>query len=117
MGKAEVIIDFSDHYTGYLHISAQGMPGRIPDSPALINFRGICTYKTIVWAILSSALTIDESCELLRKTKETDPKIRMSSPFMTHYYLEVLFYCGEFNTEEDYIKEYWGAMIDSGFDY
>lgn len=38
MGAEEVIIDFGNQYTGYLHMAAQGMPGHIPDSPTLINF-------------------------------------------------------------------------------
>lgn len=38
LGKEEVIIDFGDHYTGYLHIAAQGIAEHIPDSPTLINF-------------------------------------------------------------------------------
>lgn len=86
------------------------------DTGLFVTREGEISWQSQVWAILSGALTIDESRELLRKTKETDPKIRMSSPFMTHYYLEALFYCGEFDTAVDYIKEYWGAMIDSGFD-
>ncbi len=38
LGNEEVIIDFGDHYTGYLHIAAQGTAEHIPDSPTLINF-------------------------------------------------------------------------------
>ena len=89
---------------------------RDEDMDLFVTKEGEISWQSQVWAILSGALTIDESRELLRKTKEADPEIRMSSPFMTHYYLEALFYCGKFETAVDYIKEDWGAIIAAGFD-
>ena len=36
--KDEIIIDFGDHFTGYLNIELEGTPEHIPDSPTNISF-------------------------------------------------------------------------------
>ena len=36
--KEELIIDFGNHYTGYLNIELEGTPEHIPDSPTNIAF-------------------------------------------------------------------------------
>ncbi len=43
-------------------------------------------------------------------------RIQMSSPFMTHYYLEALYACGMEETAKRVIRNYWGAIINAGFD-
>ena len=69
-----------------------------------------------MWAALSGALSCEETKGLLKKTAEYNPGIHMSSPFMTHYYLEALYSCGMAETANEYIKSYWGAIINAGFD-
>lgn len=78
--------------------------------------KGELSWQSQVWAALSGALSEDECKELLKQTESVDPPIRMSSPFMTHYYLEALYSCGESEKATEYIKTYWGAIIEAGFD-
>lgn len=92
------------------------MTYRDEDKGIFVTREGEISWQSQVWTILSGALTVEEAHELLSKTIAADPKIRMSSPFMTHYYLEALYFCGEADTAINYIKEYWGAIIDAGFD-
>ena len=44
------------------------------------------------------------------------PEIRFSSPFMMHYYIEALFVNGMQSRALDCIKEFWGGILDAGFD-
>ena len=77
---------------------------------------GEISWQSQVWAALSGALSREECSELLRKTEEYNPPVRMSSPFMAHYYIEALFKCGEDERAFGYIKNYWGAILNAGFD-
>ena len=77
---------------------------------------GEISWQSQVWAALSGALSCEETKGLLKKTAEYNPEIHMSSPFMTHYYLEALYSCGMAETANEYIKSYWGAIINAGFD-
>ena len=77
---------------------------------------GEISWQSQVWAVLSGALEQEEARKVLEKCAEYNPKIHMSSPFMTHYYLEALYSCGKANTALEYIKKYWGAIIKAGFD-
>lgn len=77
---------------------------------------GEISWQSQVWAALSGALSCEETQVLLKKTAEYNPEIHMSSPFMTHYYLEALCSCGMAETANEYIKNYWGAIINAGFD-
>lgn len=77
---------------------------------------GEISWQSQVWTALSGALSKEECRQLLKKTRESDPQIRMSSPFMTHYYLEALYKCDEQEYALKYIKNYWGAMLTAGYD-
>lgn len=77
---------------------------------------GEISWQSQVWAALSGALDTAAARVLLEKTAEYNPEIHMSSPFMTHYYLEALCSCNEEKKAFEYIKSYWGAIINAGFD-
>lgn len=77
---------------------------------------GEISWQSQVWAALSGALNCEETKGLLEKTAAYNPEIHMSSPFMTHYYLEALYSYGMAETANEYIKSYWGAIINAGFD-
>ena len=74
------------------------------------------SWQSQVWAALSGALTRAQAQALLQKTAAVDPPVHMSSPFMTHYYLEALFSCGMEARALDVIRDYWGAILAAGFD-
>ncbi len=77
---------------------------------------GEISWQSQVWAALSGALTAEEARALLERTEEYNPEVRMSSPFMTHYYLEALYCCGDSEKAVSYMKDYWGSIIKAGFD-
>ncbi|NMP37469.1 MAG: hypothetical protein GX051_05015 [Clostridiales bacterium] len=77
---------------------------------------GEISWQSQVWAALSGALTPGEARALLERTEEYNPDIHMSSPFMTHYYLEALYSCGNGEKAVSYMKAYWGDILKAGFD-
>lgn len=86
------------------------------DDGLFYTAEGECSWQSQVWAVLSGALTKEACRNVLKETEQKNPSIRMSSPFMTHYYLEALYLCGESEKAFAYIKEYWGAILNAGFD-
>lgn len=81
-----------------------------------ITPEGEISWHSQTWAALSGALSAEDARALLQKTAALDPQIRFSSPFMMHYYLEALYTCGLFDTMMDCIKDYWGGILNAGFD-
>lgn len=81
-----------------------------------VTVSGEISWHSQTWAALSGALDTEKAKALLIKTAETDPKIKFSSPFMMHYYLEALYSCGMEDTALECIKIYWGAIAEAGFD-
>lgn len=77
---------------------------------------GEISWQSQVWAALSGALTQEQARALLERTAAIDPPIHMSSPFMTHYYLEALYACGMEERALTVIRDYWGAILQAGFD-
>lgn len=81
-----------------------------------ISSNGEISWHSQIWGTLSGALPSEECIKILNKTAETNPLIRCSSPYMNHYYIEAMYNCGMKKEAIDFIKYYWGAIIDSGFD-
>lgn len=77
---------------------------------------GQISWHSQVWAVLSGVLTEEENIALLERTQEADPAFIMHTPYMIHYYIEALYSCGLKEKAMEMIKEYWGKIIDSGFD-
>ncbi|WP_448915600.1 alpha-L-rhamnosidase-related protein [Eubacterium ramulus] len=73
-------------------------------------------YASQVWLILSGAVSSEEGVQILDKVKELDPEKGMVSPYMNHHYVEALLLCGKKEEALDYMKYYWGGMINSGAD-
>ncbi len=89
---------------------------RDPVTGLFVAEKGEISWQSQIWTALSGALTAEEARTLLEKTEEYNPKIRMSSPFMAHYYLEALYSCGNSEKAFSYMKEYWGNILQAGFD-
>ena len=53
---------------------------------------------------------------LLDKLDELKPEKGMVSPYMNHHYVEALLMCGKKDQAMDYMKYYWGGMINHGAD-
>ena len=89
---------------------------REPKTGLFLTAGGELSWQSQVWAALSGALEREQAQMLLMETAKVDPPVRMSSPFMTHYYLEALCACGMEQQAMAVIREYWGAILAAGFD-
>lgn len=77
---------------------------------------GEISWHSQTWAALSGALDKEAVKKLIEKTNEVNPKIKFSSPFMMHYYLEALYTNGMSDKGLNCIKDFWGKIADAGFD-
>jgi hypothetical protein len=77
---------------------------------------GQISWHSQIWTVLSGILPEQENRALLKKTQEANPEISMHTPYMMHYYIEALYSCGLKQEAMDVIKDYWGKIIESGFD-
>ena len=73
-------------------------------------------YASQVWLILAGAVSIEEGRAMLDKLDELKPEKAMVSPYMNHHYVEALLMCGKKDQALDYMKYYWGGMINHGAD-
>lgn len=69
-----------------------------------------------VWGILGGVLNEAENIALAQKIESLDTKFTMRTPFAVHYYLEALYSCGLKDKTIAKIKDYWGKILDAGFD-
>lgn len=67
-----------------------------------------------VWAVLGKAVTGPEARTLLERTVADKSLLPVCSPYMQHYLLEACHLCGAFGLLRSIIREYWGAMTDTG---
>ena len=81
-----------------------------------VTGKGEISWHSQAWAALSGALSTQQAQALLEKTAQVNPEIRFSSPFMMHYYIEALFVNGMQTQALDCIKDFWGGILDAGFD-
>lgn len=77
---------------------------------------GQISYHSQIWAVLSGVLSEKENIDLLEKIKNTDTEFTMRTPYMIHYYIEALDFCGLKDEAISQIKDYWGKIIEKGFD-
>lgn len=77
---------------------------------------GEISYHSQVWAALSEVLDKNKNAELLSRIADCGSAVKISTPFMQHYYLEALYGCGMTDEAEGLIKSFWGAMLNAGFD-
>ncbi len=69
-----------------------------------------------IWGVLSGVLPMEKSAELVCKIEELNTEYTMRTPFAVHYYLEALFGCGMNEKAIDVIRDYWGKILDCGYD-
>lgn len=73
-------------------------------------------YASQVWMILAGAVTPQEGGEILETLAERNPEKGMVSPYMNHHYVEALLMCGKKEQAMEYMKYYWGGMLEHGAD-
>ena len=73
-------------------------------------------YASQVWMILSGAVSPEEGGQILDRVIAVDPEKGMVSPYMNHHFVEALLVCGRKEQAMDFMKYYWGGMIEHGAD-
>lgn len=81
-----------------------------------VTHSGQVSWHSQVWAVLSGALTLQESISLLEKTQSTKIEFTIHAPYMMHYYIEALVSCGLKEKAIEKIKQFWGDIVEKGFD-
>ena len=74
------------------------------------------SWATQIWMILARVFDQEKSRELIRRTMQINPRIRMVTPYMYHHYMDALIRCGEEELALEEMKRYWGEMIHDGAD-
>ncbi len=81
-----------------------------------VTKKGQISWHSQVWAVLSGTLDKEESKHLLEKTRTSDLDFIIHTPYMMHYYIEAMVNCGMREEAIEKIKEFWGSMVEKGFD-
>lgn len=74
------------------------------------------SYATQAWMVLAELVSREKGSRILKKVLELKPEMGMVTPYMNHHFTEALLLCGEKETAMDYMKYYWGSMIQLGAD-
>ena len=69
-----------------------------------------------VWMVLGNVVQGDEAKDLMQRILQAEKAKDVVSPYMHHYTVEALLHAGMKDTALDYIKEYWGKMVELGAD-
>lgn len=81
-----------------------------------ITSAGQLSWHSQIWAVISEAVDAVEGQKLIRTTLKADPAFMPHTPYMMHCYLEALDKCGMKTELEEKIKDFWGQIVDAGFD-
>lgn len=81
-----------------------------------VTSNGQISQHSQIWAVLSGILSPNESVVLISKVETLNTEYTMRTPFAVHYYLEALYNCGLKERMIEKIKDYWGKMLDCGYD-
>ena len=74
------------------------------------------SWATQIWMILARVFPQEKNRELILRTIEVNPDIRMVTPYMYHHYIDALIRSGEKERALDEMKRYWGGMVNDGAD-
>ena len=66
--------------------------------------------------VLDGTITGKEAKKLLLNALNSADSIKPFTPYMHHYVTEAMIRLGLLNEAEEYIKKYWGGMINLGAD-
>lgn len=74
------------------------------------------SWASQVWMVLARVFGREKSREVMLRTIQVNPRIRMVTPYMYHHYMDALIRCGEEELALEEMKRYWGEMIKDGAD-
>ncbi len=69
-----------------------------------------------VWMILGGAIDGENAISALNKSLSAAESIKPVTPYMHHYVLEAMVKLGMMAEAEEYLKNYWGKMVEYGAD-
>lgn len=69
-----------------------------------------------IWAVLAGVLNMEQNLCVLEKMEGAKLDLYPHTPYMMHYYIEALYNCGKRDKAMQVIRDYWGSMLDLGFD-
>ncbi|MBO5070926.1 MAG: cellobiose phosphorylase [Roseburia sp.] len=69
-----------------------------------------------VWMILGGVVEGEEAWTILTQCLSNDDYIQPVTPYMHHYVVEAMIRIGRMEEALDYIKNYWGGMVQAGAD-
>lgn len=74
------------------------------------------SWATQIWMILARVFPKEKNRELILRTIEVNPRIRMVTPYMYHHYIDALIRSDEKERALNEMKRYWGEMVHDGAD-
>lgn len=74
------------------------------------------SYATQAWIVLAELVSKDKAAAILNRVLELKPEMSMITPYMNHHFVEALLLCDEKEKAMDYMKYYWGSMVELGAD-
>lgn len=77
---------------------------------------GQISYASQVWMILAGAVTKEQGKEILVRVTKAKDALGMLTPYMNHHFVEALILCGMRKEALEYLKYYWGGMLNQGAD-
>ena len=77
---------------------------------------GQISWSSQIWLVLAELLPREENAQLLLSLERENPGFGIHTPYLMHYYLDALFRCGMQEKAMEIVKEFWGQLVDFGFD-
>ena len=77
---------------------------------------GQISWASQVWAVLAGAVTGEDARACLDAAAACPNALGMVTPYMMHHYVEALCLVGRRQQARQVIRNYWGAMVNSGAD-
>ncbi len=78
--------------------------------------KGQMSVHSQVWMILGGAIDGDEAKNILLASLENSEAKQPCTPYMRHYVTEAMFKLGMKDEVIEYIKKFWGGMVEKGAD-
>lgn len=78
--------------------------------------KGQISYASQVWMILADVVSKEAGKSILKKVIKLNPEMGMVTPYMNHHFTESLILCDMKKEALEYMKYYWGSMLNQGAD-
>ena len=69
-----------------------------------------------VWMVLGGVVEGEKAKKILLDSLNSNDSMKPLTPYMYHYVIEALFKLNLVKEATDYLKKYWGGMIELGAD-